>query len=346
MPLHSAGGWFTAPYLNLWVLIGTAGTLFLDVMVARVVLEQARTVTFATTQGTILDSRVDVDRDEITTYSIRVKYQYQVDGKQYENSRYRIKDLDGTWHWTKTKVAELPVGAVTTVYYDPARPADSALMVGLALTDLVLVIFILPFNLFFAVAWMAIVRNLAPDARLPRGMQLIQAPSGSQRLRFPGVSLLSTLALTQVVSTVAVLVALTYWFEPLGSIWPAVVGGLLILGSGVAGMYWVRQTMGSGEYDLVIDDSARTVTLPHDPLVPAPVVPLDDLRGVEIVRETTQDSDANDVHTYHARFRTRDGRLLEICPWNEREDAALLGEWLAQRLRVAPPAPPAAGETT
>ncbi len=60
-----------------------------------------------------------------------IRYRYSVGGTQYEGQTLSIGE--GWWRsWgTKLPIREgFPVGSQVNVYYNPARPSDSALLVG------------------------------------------------------------------------------------------------------------------------------------------------------------------------------------------------------------------------
>lgn len=331
MALRNLGGWFAAPTLNGWVLFATALVAWADATSLAAILAQARTASYAQTQGTILDSRVEVDRDEVTRYSVSVHYVYEVDGHRYHSARLRYRELEARWHWAKAKVAELPVGAVTTVYYDPASPSEAALMVGLVLADLLAGVLLLPFNLYLAAVWAAIAQNRTSPEGLPPGVQVIDRADG-QRIRFPGLSRPNFVALTSGLAAFAVLMTLQHHFEPLGPIWLGVLAWLLVLAAGGLGLLWVRRKYDSGAFDLVFDDLHPSLTLPHSPSIPATVVNRDDVCQVSVFRETTQDSELQDVHEWHVRIHTRDDRAFDICSWKQQASAQGVATWIAQRL--------------
>lgn len=87
-------------------------------------------LTWPSTTGTVLKSRVEVSGGEMTSVTPKVIYEYNVAGVRYEGDTIRAGDKfmrvtgSGTAYDT---VDRYPEGAAVTVYYNPANPAQSAL---------------------------------------------------------------------------------------------------------------------------------------------------------------------------------------------------------------------------
>jgi hypothetical protein len=65
------------------------------------------------------------------TYSIEVRYRYEVDGVEYAGDRYEFMGGSSSGHDSKQKIVDrLSSGSVTTCYYDPDDPASSVLHRG------------------------------------------------------------------------------------------------------------------------------------------------------------------------------------------------------------------------
>lgn len=89
-------------------------------------------------EGTIVSSKLTsgtsgTGKSRSTTYKAEVRYQYQVDGAAYENDVLRVGQIStGFKSFPQADVKRHPKG-VTTVYYEPAEPANSVLEPGVHL---------------------------------------------------------------------------------------------------------------------------------------------------------------------------------------------------------------------
>jgi hypothetical protein len=83
-----------------------------------------------TTTGRVLKSRVEVSGGETTSVTARVEYAYDVNGQAYQSDQIRAGDkvmrITSSGDAYKT-TDRYPVGAIVTVYYNPANPQEAAL---------------------------------------------------------------------------------------------------------------------------------------------------------------------------------------------------------------------------
>jgi hypothetical protein len=83
-----------------------------------------------------------------TTYGVDIRYSYAIDGRSFDGTRYRYNagaSSDSTW--ARKAVASHPVGASIQVFYNPQNPQDALLSPGVDGADLMLVLFLMSFNL-------------------------------------------------------------------------------------------------------------------------------------------------------------------------------------------------------
>lgn len=125
---------------------------------ARSVFEGYVSSTWPQTTGTIQESRIDSFWSSIGTrgggrtgHAPVVIYTYTVDGRSYRGSKI---DTRGTWNYKSSRqiVDAFPLGSQRAVYYSPANPENSILIVGVhrsSFFGLVLGMLILSFGTLF-----------------------------------------------------------------------------------------------------------------------------------------------------------------------------------------------------
>lgn len=79
--------------------------------------------------ATVLESGVESHAgDDSTTYSVRVLYRYQVDGRTYHSNRYDFVTGSSSGYDGKRAIVErIPPGSETECFYDPRQPSRAVL---------------------------------------------------------------------------------------------------------------------------------------------------------------------------------------------------------------------------
>ena len=69
--------------------------------------------------------------DDGPTYSVEVRYRYEVDGVLYESERYEFMAGSSSGYESKQRAVDaLPVGDTATCYVDPENPAEAVIHRG------------------------------------------------------------------------------------------------------------------------------------------------------------------------------------------------------------------------
>jgi len=87
-------------------------------------------LSWQTTTGRVLKSRVEVSGGETTSVTARVHYAYDVNGRAYQSDQIQAGDkimAIGSSANAYATIDRYPEGAIVTVYYNPANPQESAL---------------------------------------------------------------------------------------------------------------------------------------------------------------------------------------------------------------------------
>lgn len=138
-------------FLVLGVLLfGGFVAVFDGFIVRQSRLEQTARDTWSEVPATVVESRVlrRGSRDG-SSYRPLVRYAYQVDGVEFESSRYAFGvDLHLNRSFSRRVVAEHPVGSSLTARVDPEDPASAVLHVDGSARPRLVLVFLIPFHCF------------------------------------------------------------------------------------------------------------------------------------------------------------------------------------------------------
>ena len=127
-----------------WIFGGFFALVGLVILVAATVtmITASDSRTWPHAQGTMLVSEVEMDvstsprgpgrtSSTSTSYTPRVEYRYEVDGKSHKGTRFELLERgEGTRAEVAAKLEKFAEGSQVTVYYDPGDPAKSVLKPG------------------------------------------------------------------------------------------------------------------------------------------------------------------------------------------------------------------------
>src|SRR5688572_12041458 len=106
----------------------------IDRELGRSVSLQARSASYAAGKATMLKSEVRSVRGRKgrSTHGVEMLYSYEVAGQKYTSDRYAFQATRSSdSQWAHDALAQNPVGATVTIYYDPRRPELSVIRRGL-----------------------------------------------------------------------------------------------------------------------------------------------------------------------------------------------------------------------
>jgi hypothetical protein len=253
--------------LNFIVVLVLGVLVFVfDEKVATDLYHQHEALSFPTTTGRVYHSAVTITHGSKggISYHINILYDYQVGGQSFQGSRFRYGLFPPGSVPAYAAIRAHPVGSEVTVYYRTDDPSDSLLSPGVVGRDFLIFFILMPASLL--VLYVLCASNtppwLKPNTPLAGGVQIIS--QGSQiRARLPRYPVLAwSLAVfsgTSVVSLGALSIATTRDPSPQ----PEAIAGILILAATAVVFWWRRARLLSGVDDLVIDEGARTVSLPQ-----------------------------------------------------------------------------------
>ncbi|MDR0533385.1 MAG: DUF3592 domain-containing protein [Verrucomicrobiales bacterium] len=122
------------------IFVGIVFTIFMG----RPVVDVLRAKNWLEVPCTVLSATVESDtnnKDSNNTYSIKVRYTYSIDGKNFTGERYQFMfGYSIGYHNKATVVKNLPPGKRVTCFVNPSNPKESVIRRGL--TPDMVVIFI------------------------------------------------------------------------------------------------------------------------------------------------------------------------------------------------------------
>lgn len=337
----SKGGCGGLLFGAVWITVWSAGTLAFDGMLLHGIYRQWKATGFPATVGTVAHSEVVVDHDDDgTSYRVDVRYTYSVDRRQYEGDTYRYGMTSFGENEAYQIVESLAAGREVDVYYNPQDPADSVLRPGIEGADLFLALFLMPFNVIMLGAWAVAVRHFFPPEP--------DRPAGGARIVRRGFrQYVCTSAFRPVVVAVAVLLGtsfvsifvVAFGFGPN----PAVPAIVTVWGTVVSltlfSYVWCRVRVGAGRTHLILDELARTVTLPASKTdqrgVPL-MIRYPDVESVGVREKPPTHSGRAVSRRYEIVLGYRGGngqQQVKIAEKSNRAEAEGLAAWIEEQIK-------------
>jgi hypothetical protein len=330
-----------AGFLVFFALFWTAIVGLFDGLMVTSAWRQAQAVSYPTVEGEITRSGVTThhDSDGGTTYGADIEYTFRLHGVAYTSDRYRFGQMSSSDRSMAADVVSAhPVGSTVAVFYDPDDPADAILRPGIEGRDLMLALFLTPFNVVMVGLWFwlgsAVWRRITNP---PAGGVPIVRRGARVFVRLPRVSPLAAAALTALgVSFVSIFaVGFGFGFNPsipvVGTVWTVV----LAAASGV--YYWRKFIVGTGAKDLIIDVDTALLSLPQTfGRATDVLVPFEAVTGLEVERIVHHGSKGGTSYSYAPTLTWRDESDVvergKLADWFDEDRANAFTGWLREQL--------------
>jgi hypothetical protein len=316
-----------------------------DGFIAWTIYRQSRAESYPVTTGIVTGAEMsshtstDSDGHTSTTYRADIRFRYEVDGRTYTSDTYRYGVMSTSDHSHAGSVLErYPVDAEVLVHYNPRDPSDAVLEVGVSGMDMFLILFLTPFNLvglwLLAMVGGSIRRRVTnPPAG---GVPLVQR-GGITHARLPRIAPLTAAGITSLgISFLSVFVVAfgTGMDPPMWLIWT--VWGFVLVPS-VLIYFWRTFVVGSGAKDLVIDEDARTLSLPQTFGRKLDIIaPFDAVTELDVEEIIHRSSKGGTSYTYAPRLTWNDEqgapRQERLAEWHDARRAGHFIAWLRDRL--------------
>lgn len=308
---------------------------FTLVPAARQVLAQR----FVATEGIIRSSEVTHHEDsEGDTHGVRITYGYNVAGREYVGDRYRYNaGSSSDCGWANQAVANHPVGKTVTVYYNPRNPADALLRPGLAGSDLILVMFMTPFNAvmlgFWWFGWNRLMRRwrnpIAGGVKVTTGLRQTRARLTEYS---PLVVTLASIAFAAFLSLFVILISYGGFHPPLHAM---KITWLIVIALGVANGLWHWKKILTGDYDLILDELNGAIQLPTTcGRKTRTSFQFAEVHNAFVETIEKRDSEGSTSYTYVPALRLGaiDGPTEKLAEWHDAERAREFVAWLNEKL--------------
>lgn len=325
-------------FVGFWILLWSLGTLSADAAYIYNLVKQRASSAFPSVDGTIVESTIVENRDaDGTTYTARLRYTYQVGGRDYTADRDRYYTVSAGRGAARRMVEAHPVGSKVTVYYNPEDPSDALLRPGIAAGDSFMLLFMLPFNIILLGSWIFAANLLRRTDKTPGGLRIID---GETELRVrPAWSSPIFAAAVAVCAVSVVLVFVVGFFsgfdqpsaEAMAAAWAIVFAAAIL----------AYATASSSRRDLALDRVRDLVFLPAKVFGGAPA-PVERSRffAVDLVEQASTDSEGHNSMDYLATLRWHgdDGQPAEaaVFPQSSKERGEQVAAWLRKVMLSEP----------
>jgi len=326
-------------FLFIFTCFWSACVIAFDGFIGRSLWNQFASRSFTVVTGQITHSQVTPHRGSKggITYGVDIRYRYTVNDRSFDGKRFRYNaNASSDSGWAKKAVAAHPVGSHTQVFYNPRNPQEAVLSPGVDGSDLMLVLFLMPFNIVMVGFWTRLggwlrERILKPVAG---GVRMI-AEGPYTRIRLPQYTAMvwCMVAVGGVSFASVFLLGFASRFHP--SL-PAACWTLVAVAAAGVGVYWWQwRRIHSGDDDLILDEGAQTMELPETyGRKDRVTVAFSDVErlAVETIVHRSRKGGVSYTYAPTLWLHGRGGGCQKLADWSDRLRAEGLADWLRERL--------------
>lgn len=327
-------GVFLFIFASFWSTL----VLLFDGMAGHTLWKQFESSHYPFTTGVVTHSEMTVYHGrKSTTYGIDIEYRYEVNGHSYYGSRFRYGATCSDQASAMQAVNAHRVGSQAQVYFNPVNPEDAVLSPDVEGADLMLLLFLMPFNMVTVGLWTALGALLRQTIFHPLagGVKII-LDGPRTNIRLPQYSaLVFGMGAAGILSFISIfIVGFSTGFQP--SIAVACLVLLLVISAGVAVYLWQWSKIHSGEDDLVLDETSSTITLPKTFGRKERVkVQRGSIEGLSVETIEHHNNKGGTSYTYAPILWLKESRGGEkLADWTDRRRAVAFADWLIQKLNL------------
>lgn len=327
-------------FLAFFACFWSALVLLFDGMAGHGLWKQFESSHYPFITGRITHSEVTRHRGRKgTSYGVNIQYHYVVSDRPFDGTRYRWGTSFSDYNWAMNTVSEHPVGSQTRVYFNPDNPEDAVLSADLEGGDLMLLLFLIPFNMVMVGLWTAVGAWLRQRIFHPiaGGVKII-LDGLRTNIRLPQYGpLVWGMVATGALSFVSIfIVGFSTSFRP--SIPIACLVLLLVIAAGVAGYLWQWTKIHSGDDDLILDETSATIALPEtygrkEHLT----VARSEIEKLTVETIVHRSNKGGISYSYAPTLwvrRNAEIKTEKLADWSDKKRAEDFADWLGQRLNL------------
>jgi hypothetical protein len=329
-------------FLFLFACFWSTFVLLFDGYVGRDLWNQFVSRNYPAATGEVTYSKVTRHRGSKggITYGVDIRYRYAVDDRSFEGRRFRYNASSSSDSaWAAEVVAQHPVGSQTKVFYNPQNPRDAVLSAGMDGSDLMVVLFLMPFNLVMLGLWTWLGSRLRERIFKPLagGVKIItDGPRTSIRLPEYGAMVWCMVAVGGLSFLSIFILGFASGFHP--SL-PAASGALFLVAAAGAGAYWWQwRKIHAGDDDLILDEGSQTIALPQTCGRKNPMTLAFSEIGnltLEIIAHRNRKGGVSYTYAPTLWVRGGAGDRQKLADWSDKMKAEGFTDWLRQRLGLA-----------
>lgn len=143
-------------FLALWLSFWTAIVMLFNVTCVSGLIAQYRAQTYPSAPGSITLSEI-IPGDSDSRPSPKIEYEYFVGKEKLQGDQISFGTFQNSMEEARDVVSRYPAGSERQVYYDPDRPANSALEIRFNAMDFFMPLFLVPFNMITLGGWYALI---------------------------------------------------------------------------------------------------------------------------------------------------------------------------------------------
>jgi Protein of unknown function (DUF3592) len=324
-------------FLLLFACLWSTLVIGVDGFIGRNLWRQYKTRSDLAAPGQITFSRVTRHHTSKggTTYGVDIRYQYRVNDRGFDGTRFRYNNQSSSdWAWAQQTVARYAVGTQTQVFYSPQNPQDAVLSPGVEGADLMMFLFLMPFNmvtlgfLTWTGGWLRerIFKPVAGGVRI-----ISDGPRTSVRLPEYGALVWAMVAVGALSFVSIFSLGFASRFRPsvAATLW--VLGAVAVAGAAAYWRQWGK--LHSGDDDLILDESAGTMDLPETYGRKERVtVTLSEIEKLTMETVEHRNSKGGVSYTYAPTLWLRGGTGQKLADWSDQLRAGAFTDWLSRRL--------------
>jgi hypothetical protein len=322
----------------IFILIWSTAVLCLDGVAAYNIFKQFESSHYSVAAGRVTHSETRSHRGSKggTSYKAVIQYRFEVGGQSFAGARLRYNDVSPGFASATRMVAAYPEGAAVQVFYSPKNPQDMLLLPGINGSDLVVVLFLTPFNAVMVGFWAWGSGWLRDRLYKPAagGMKII-TDGMLTRVRLPqyGAALCGLATVGGLGFVSIFIVMFSTQMEPSIRFALTVIGLVYLAGAGA--YLWQWRKIRSGVDDLVINASARTLELPQTfgrkQRVTAGISDIESLM-VKKIEHRSSKGGISYTHAPTLRLRGPQPSEQKLADWSDKVRADDFAAWLRQQL--------------